>query len=224
MALCTKRTLLLLFVAYANPIQSLRSTSMGSKTSVVRSQIKNTALFDCHNDTEIESEASRAEAQAKCPRLGAYEPSGFNIRMHIDSNDTFDNRPLQWLHVPKTGSTFANSVVRMACSSHHSSDKGSTLPAYAAIRTHLPPRQDDGLMAYFSHCFPAAMRQCWGRPTAPSSATSREKRKTSSGVAAGANGERSAPAVTYRLHRASDPHESLINFQPARVAYVTVST
>jgi len=218
MGLCTKGSWLLLLLAYASPTQSLHSVSIGSKTSVLQAQMTNAALFDCRNDNETEAAASKAEAQAKCPLLKAYEPSSSTFRMnHESSSEALDNRPMQWLHVPKTGTTFANSVVRLACSSSSNGDEqSSTLPAYAAIRTRLPPRQDAGLMAYFSHCFPAAMRQCWGtQPAVPVGGSTRSKRKVSSGNA--------ADPATYRLHRAADPHESLTNFQPAQVAYVMVS-
>jgi hypothetical protein len=97
-------------------------------------------------------------------------------------------------------------VVRVACSS---GDGSGALPAYAAIRTRIPPQQDAGLMLYFAHCFPIAMRQCWGRPFTASSAAAERTR----------HGE---PTPTFRLHWAADPHESLVAWQPARVAYVTV--
>jgi len=217
MGLCTKGSWLLLLLAHASSTQSLRSVSIGSKTSVLQAQMKNAALFDCRNDNETEAAASKFDGHAKCPRLQAYEPSSSTfILNHEGNSEALDNRPLRWLHVPKTGTTFANSVVRLACSSSSNGDEqSSTLPAYAAIRSRLPPRQDTGLMAYFSHCFPAVMCQCWGtQPAVPGGAT-RSKRKVSSVNA--------ADPATYRLHRAADPHESLTNFQPAQVAHVMVS-
>lgn len=197
MALCTNGLWLFLLLAHASPTQSLRSVSIGSKTSILQAQMKHAALFDCRNDSETEAAASKVDAHAKCPRLKAYEPSSSTFRMnHESSSEALDNRPLRWLHVPKTGTTFANSVVRLACSSGSNGDEqSSTLPAYAAIRSRLPPRQDAGLMAYYAHCFPAVMRQCWGTPPAvPVGGSTGSKRKVSSGNA--------ADAATYRLHRA----------------------
>ena len=64
-----------------------------------------------------------------------------------------DRRPVLWTHVPKTGSTFANSVFRCAC---------DALPSEAIIRLTdtLPPNSDLGLVYYFEHCFRENISKC----------------------------------------------------------------
>lgn len=62
---------------------------------------------------------------------------------------------IRWIHVPKTGTTFANTVLRSACDS---------LPDYAAMRAvagqNLRHAPHGMIVPYFSSCFPRAVRAC----------------------------------------------------------------
>ncbi|KAJ8602445.1 hypothetical protein CTAYLR_001268 [Chrysophaeum taylorii] len=66
-----------------------------------------------------------------------------------------DTRPVRWIHVPKTGTQFGNTVFRAAC---------DTLPPYAAMRAvpgeslrHAPHKR---VIPYFLDCFPNAVERC----------------------------------------------------------------
>ena len=63
-----------------------------------------------------------------------------------------DDRPMLWVHVPKTGTSFANAVFRMAC---------KKLPYWASIRTN---KNVSGLkqvlVPYFSKCFHKEVKAC----------------------------------------------------------------
>ena len=62
-----------------------------------------------------------------------------------------DRRPVQWVHVPKTGTSFANVVYRVAC---------AALPPWAAIRVTASCCPHGMMVPYFATCFPAAMSGC----------------------------------------------------------------
>ena len=62
-----------------------------------------------------------------------------------------DRRPVQWVHVPKTGTSFANVVYRVAC---------AELPPWAAIRVTASCCPRGMMVPYFATCFPAAMSGC----------------------------------------------------------------
>ena len=63
------------------------------------------------------------------------------------------SRPVLWVHVPKTGSSFANTVFRMAC---------KKLPDWASIRTNnnVSTGSAGRLVPYFSRCFHKEVKTC----------------------------------------------------------------
>ena len=57
------------------------------------------------------------------------------------------------MHVPKTGSSFANALYRTACRDY--------IPDWAYVRTVGVPDPDFGIATYFASCFPSQMEKCW---------------------------------------------------------------
>ena len=58
-----------------------------------------------------------------------------------------EQRPIRWFHIPKSGTSFANTVFHLAC----------PLPPSAAIppiHALVPPPVNGGLVIYFPKCFP----------------------------------------------------------------------
>ena len=82
------------------------------------------------------------------------EPSDMNARCPCVSASTpvIEDRPAFWVHVPKTGSSFANCVYRVAC---------KRLPRWASIRIkHNSSAGSKVIVPYFSKCFKKETRSC----------------------------------------------------------------
>ena len=64
-----------------------------------------------------------------------------------------ETRPMLWVHVPKTGSSFANTFFRVAC---------KHLPQWASIRINdnVSTGSVGRLVPYFSKCFHKEMKKC----------------------------------------------------------------
>ena len=62
-------------------------------------------------------------------------------------------RPVLWVHVPKTGSSFANTVFRVAC-------KKLPLWAFIRINSNVSTGSVGRLVPYFSKCFHKEIKKC----------------------------------------------------------------
>lgn len=92
--------------------------------------------FDCSKPTDGSDGTDVGQRECRCPPV---------------ANET---RRVRWLHIPKTGTTFGNTVFRTACG----------LPAHASMRakpgTSLSKAPHGMYIPYFQACFPRAMTRC----------------------------------------------------------------
>ena len=94
--------------------------------------------FDCSDDGTDAGGTMLPMCRAILP--GAIYPPGRN-----------HSRPLMWMHVPKTGSSFSNALFRTAC---------ALVPGFAYIRTRGSVGSDAGLAQYFEKCFRLEVNKC----------------------------------------------------------------
>ena len=99
------------------------------------------------------------EAMASTPSLlfnCSASPTLRGNECELPRASSFDTRPVQWIHVPKTGTSFANTVYRAAC---------DELPTWAAISVVRSEQTVGGalkgkLVPYFETCFPTKTQSC----------------------------------------------------------------
>jgi hypothetical protein len=97
-------------------------------------------LFDCSPPTQLDFDKEMNDGNERC---AAWPATNVTIQQH--PSEFF------WIHYPKTGTSFANVVVRTFC---------KDIPNYAAIRTKIQPSQNAHLGQYFEDCFSQEMTKC----------------------------------------------------------------
>ena len=122
------------WAARSNPSAALMCNA--SRLGATRQACATRQKFDC---SPPPPEAFQQRSGGTCACLG---------------RSPLPRRPFRWLHVPKCGTSFANTVVHVAC--------GGRLPAWAEMRVTRAHENSPGgvLPSWFSTCFDEVPSEC----------------------------------------------------------------
>lgn len=83
--------------------------------SIYGSDKREDSYFDCSKPDDYEDRLSDLRSRNSCYKCP-----------EIDRDTSRDDKPIRWLHIPKTGTSFSASIVQLGC---------PTIPGWAEIRT-----------------------------------------------------------------------------------------